>query len=144
MNATRKAERLLLDNRAAALAARVTEDKRLFGHMLHSTETAVAVLAADYDAHGASAGRVVKMICAIGLTVSAACFLAAAFLPLPARATEVGNTPQAMAIYGVDSKGGEWIMGAGDTCEAAEVNMVWPPVSIVETECAPYELESAR
>lgn len=134
---TRKAARALLDNRANALTRQVNGDKRVFGHILYSTETAVAVLAADYEAHGRSAGRVVKAICAIGLTVAAGCFLAATFAPLPARADAIPTpAPRPMMIVAWDSVGGEWIAGRGDSCDSAYENAQFP-ADLVGFECVP-------
>jgi hypothetical protein len=76
-----------------------------------------------------TANRVVAVIVGIGFAVAGFCYVKAANA-----ATKPAETP--MMIVSVDSYGGEWISGRGDTCEDAWENANLP-ADLVSVECVP-------
>jgi hypothetical protein len=78
------------------------------------------------------ASTVIKTICAIGLTTSAGCFLAAAFAPLPARSATVEPSsgfvanPGNWVIWAFDKSGNRFAAGVGSSCDNAEIGAVYP------------------
>lgn len=75
------------------------------------------------------ANRVVAVIVGIGFSVAGFCYVKAA-------SAAEQDKPMPMMIVSVDSYGGEWISGRGDTCESAWENANLP-ADLVSVECVP-------
>lgn len=113
--------------RNSALAA--PADAESYGVALRSG-LAIDVLRACKPVKAAPADigtRVMATIVAIALAAMAGCMTAGY-----ARA----ETAPSMVIVAVDSKGGEWIAGEGDTCDAAW-EFAQLPADMVAVECVP-------